>query len=141
MVDDRSEARLQLEGSAETLGCVAPHPGGLLRRSDVINASGRALASRARPRQPAPPRTELYGTEEIHFDIDRGSPLAGKRIQDLDLPSDSIIISVVREGSPIIPRGQVALQPGDRVVLTALVSAIPELWERFGHRRRRRRRR
>jgi CIC family chloride channel protein len=114
---------------------------GLLRRSDVINASGRALASRARPRQPAPARTELYGTEEIHFDIDSGSPLAGKRIQDLDLPSDSIIVSVVREGSPIIPRGQVALQPGDRVVLTALVSAIPELWERFGHRRRRRRRR
>jgi CIC family chloride channel protein len=116
---------------------------GLLRHSDVINASGRALATHARPAQPAPTpaQVELYGTEEMEFKVVSRSPLAGKRIRDIDLPTDSIIVSIVRDGSPIIPRGDVSLEPGDRVVLIALPSAIPELWERFGYHRRRRRRR
>jgi CIC family chloride channel protein len=114
---------------------------GLLRHSDVINASGRALAARGRPAQPAPTpaQVELYGTEEMEFKVGSRSPLAGKRIRDIELPTDSIIVSIVRDGSPIIPRGDVSLEPGDRVVLIALPSAIPELWERFGYHRRRRR--
>lgn len=114
---------------------------GLLRHSDVINASGRALAARARPAQPAPApaQVELYGTEEMEFKVTRRSPLAGKRIRDIDLPTDSIIVSIVRDGVPIIPHGDVSLAPGDRVVLIAIPSAIPELWERFGYHRRRRR--
>jgi len=114
---------------------------GLLRHSDVINASGRTLAARARPAQPAPTtaQVELYGTEEMGFKVTRRSPLAGKHIRDIELPTDSIIVSIVRDGSPIIPRGDVSLEPGDRVVLIALPSAIPELWERFGYHRRRRR--
>jgi CIC family chloride channel protein len=115
---------------------------GLLRHSDVINASGRALATRVRAAQPAPTPAlvELYGTDEMEFKVTRRSPLAGKRIRDIELPKDSIIVSIVRDGSPIIPRGDVSLEPGDRVVLIALPSAIPELWERFGYHRRRRRR-
>jgi CIC family chloride channel protein len=114
---------------------------GLLRHSDVINASGRLLATRARPAQPAPAtaRVELYGTEEMEFKVGSRSPLAGKHIREIDLPTDSIIVSIVRDGSPIIPRGDVSLEPGDSVVLIALPSAIPELWERFGYHRRRRR--
>jgi CIC family chloride channel protein len=114
---------------------------GLLRHSDVINASSRALATRARPGQPAPTpaQVELYGTEEMEFKVTRRSPLAGKRIRDIELPTNSIIVSIVRDASPIIPRGDVSLEPGDRVVLIALPSAIPELWERFGYHRRRRR--
>jgi CIC family chloride channel protein len=114
---------------------------GLLRHSDVINASGRALTTGARPPQPvrAPARVELYGTEEMEFKVISRSPLAGKHIRDIDLPTDSIIVSIVRDGSPIIPHGDVSLEPGDRVVLIALPSAIPELWERFGYHRRRRR--
>jgi CIC family chloride channel protein len=114
---------------------------GLLRHSDVINASGRALAARTRPAQPTPASAlvELYGTEEMEFKVTKRSPLAGKSIRDVELPKDSIIVSIVRDGSPIIPRGDVSLEPGDRVVLIALPSAIPELWERFGYHRRRRR--
>jgi len=114
---------------------------GLLRHSDVINASARALVSRTRPAQPAPApaQVELYGTEEMEFKVIGRSPLAGKRIQDIELPKDSIIVSIVRDGSPVIPHGDVSLEPGDRVVLIALPSAIPELWERFGYHRRRRR--
>jgi CIC family chloride channel protein len=115
---------------------------GLLRHSDVINASARALVSRTRPAQPAAPapaQVELYGTEEMEFKVIGRSPLAGKRIQDIELPKDSIIVSIVRDGSPVIPHGDVSLEPGDRVVLIALPSAIPELWERFGYHRRRRR--
>jgi CIC family chloride channel protein len=114
---------------------------GLLRHSDVINASGRALTTGARPAQRvrAPARVELYGTEEMQFKVISRSPLAGKHIRDIDLPTDSIIVSIVRDGSPIIPHGDVSLEPGDRVVLIALPSAIPELWERFGYHRRRRR--
>jgi trk system potassium uptake protein TrkA len=77
----------------------------------------------------------------VEFKVGSRSPLAGKRIRDIDLPTDSIIVSIVRDGSPIIPRGDVSLELGDRVVLIALPSAIPELWERFGYHRRRRRRR
>ncbi len=119
---------------------------GLLRHSDVINASGRALTASAQPgqpgqpAQPAPAQVELYGTEEMQLDVSSGSPLAGKRIRDIDLPADSIIVSIVRDDSPIIPRGDVSLEPGDRIVFIALPSAVPELWERFGQRRRRRKR-
>lgn len=45
------------------------------------------------------------------------SELSGKRIRDAGLPSQVLIGPILREGAVIVPRGDLALQPGDKITL------------------------
>ena len=47
------------------------------------------------------------------------SPCLGRSVHELDLPSQSLIGSVVRGSAAIIPRGAFRLEAGDRVLLLA----------------------
>jgi trk system potassium uptake protein TrkA len=48
------------------------------------------------------------------------SPVVGKTLRDLSLPPDSLIAVVLRNGEPIVPRGDTQLRTGDRIVLITL---------------------
>jgi trk system potassium uptake protein TrkA len=48
------------------------------------------------------------------------SPIAGKALRETVLPADSLIAVVMRDGNPIIPRGETVLHASDRVVLVTL---------------------
>lgn len=52
--------------------------------------------------------------------LDAASPVAGKRLKDIDLPENALIAVVIRDGRPIIPRGNNDLLPDDRLVLITL---------------------
>jgi trk system potassium uptake protein TrkA len=52
--------------------------------------------------------------------LDSESPVAGKRLKDIELPENALVAVVIREGKPIIPRGASLLVQGDRVVLITL---------------------
>lgn len=48
----------------------------------------------------------------------------GRRLRDLDLPEDSTLAVVIRDGTAIFPNGETILQPGDEVV--ALTRSVHE---------------
>ena len=55
------------------------------------------------------------------------SPAVGKAIRDLSLPTDTVIVSIIRDGKLVIPRGDTSLQAGDEVLAVSTVKAEPAL--------------
>ena len=94
---------------------------GIIRRRDIVRAYNvgrmRQLEFKQRAEQLS---LEPEGEAEfVQFEIDDTMPIAGKRIRDLCLPKECILVSVRRERELIMPHGETVLQTGDR--LTALV--------------------
>jgi Trk K+ transport system NAD-binding subunit len=54
--------------------------------------------------------------EIVEVQIDRDSPVAGKRVAGLSLPEGSRLISVMRDGHSEIAVGSTVLRPGDQVL-------------------------
>ena len=54
--------------------------------------------------------------EIVEVQIDAGAPAAGKRVERLELPEGSRLISVMRNGRSEIAVGSTELQPGDQVL-------------------------
>ncbi len=46
--------------------------------------------------------------------------VCGKPLRDLPLPGNSLVGYILRDGSPLVPRGDTVLAPGDRLILIAL---------------------
>ncbi len=63
--------------------------------------------------------------EIIELAIEEGSPLAGVRVADLEMPAGSLLISVLREGRGRVPTAETVLEAGDEIlaVLEAAVEA------------------
>jgi trk system potassium uptake protein TrkA len=54
--------------------------------------------------------------EIVEVQIDRDSPVAGKKVAGLALPEGSRLISVMRNGQAEIAVGTTVLRPGDQVL-------------------------
>jgi trk system potassium uptake protein TrkA len=54
--------------------------------------------------------------EIVEVMIDEGAPAAGRRVEGLDLPEGSRLISIMRNGHSEIAVGSTELQPGDQVL-------------------------
>jgi len=57
------------------------------------------------------------------------SPCQGKAIRELAFPSDTVIVSVIRGGKLIIPRGDTRLETGDEILAVSTVAAEKSLKE------------
>jgi len=55
------------------------------------------------------------------------SDLVGRPLRELDFPKGAIVGALVRDSEVIIPDGSTVIQPGDRVMIFALTSAIHEV--------------
>jgi trk system potassium uptake protein TrkA len=55
------------------------------------------------------------------------SMAAGRAVRDLDLPSESTLIAVLRKGQLIVPRGDTVLQPADEVLAVVHRSRLGQL--------------
>jgi trk system potassium uptake protein TrkA len=55
--------------------------------------------------------------EIIEIEVGQGSPVAGKRVSEVELPEGSLIISVLRQGSGFVPTGDTVIEAGDEVLL------------------------
>lgn len=62
--------------------------------------------------------------EVVEAVVDGGSPVAGRPLRDLDLPPESNIAVVIRNGSAFFPNGTTVLESGDEVV--ALTRGVHE---------------
>ncbi len=55
--------------------------------------------------------------EVIEFLISRDSPIEGKKISDIRLPANSLIIFISHQGEDIIPTGDTVIEQGDHLVM------------------------
>ncbi|MBC7292956.1 MAG: hypothetical protein H5T84_02405, partial [Thermoleophilia bacterium] len=100
-------------------------PVGILRRSDIIRAYGASFSQRDRRRVSfARRRAEHeFGLRLFEFTLEKSDPAVGQALHDIKTPPQSAIISIVRRDTPLVPREELRLQPGDRVVALALPNA------------------
>ncbi len=69
--------------------------------------------------------------EAIELDVVAQSPVGGRQLADVDLPSGSLVGGIVRNGAPILPRGNTVLRTGDRIVVFTLPEHIPSIENAF----------
>jgi len=68
----------------------------------------------------------------IEIVISPNSPVAGKRVAELNLPENIILMAVYRNGDLIVPRGDTELLEGDRIAVVGTFESIAKIKEVFG---------
>lgn len=85
---------------------------GLLRRADLVLAYSRLARN-----TPAPTQPEVMGDLKFfRVHLDAASPAAGRRVRELRLPEECILVSIRRDEHTLVPRGETQLKPGDCVI-------------------------
>lgn len=70
--------------------------------------------------------------EVVEIDITTDSAVAGQKIGQLDLPPNTLIISVIRDGNATIPHADTKLRDGDSVIAMIKAERERELRAVFG---------
>jgi len=70
--------------------------------------------------------------EIIELGIEEGSPVAGKRVADLEMPAGSLLISVLRDGRGTVPTGETVLEAGDEILAVLEESVEAQVTSFFG---------
>lgn len=107
-------------------------PVGVLRRSDITQAYAQVVGRREtaeRRRRLAPVAGD--DVRYLELEVARGSRAAGRRLRELDLTADAVIVAVRHRGATQIPRGDTRLHRGDRVTVIAARDAVDEVRARF----------
>jgi trk system potassium uptake protein TrkA len=68
--------------------------------------------------------------EAIRAAQEHGGGVVGRRLRDADIPADSKVASIIREGKMILPRGDESILPGDRIIIIGSPAAARE-WGRI----------
>src|ERR687895_367257 len=55
--------------------------------------------------------------EIIELVVSEDAPAAGQRVQDMELPEGSLVISVLRDGSGFVPKADTVVEAGDEVLV------------------------
>jgi trk system potassium uptake protein TrkA len=59
----------------------------------------------------------------VELNLPATSPCVGKAIRNLSLPPDTVVVSIIRDGKLVIPRGDTQLNAGDDVLAVSTVAA------------------
>ncbi|MBC8257665.1 MAG: chloride channel protein [SAR324 cluster bacterium] len=94
---------------------------GVLRRIDIIRAYNKAVTARAQDQHHAEILNirKLNQTGLTEVTLQPGSPVVGKRVKELRLGEDSLMVSVRRRGKLRIVRGETILHAGDQLTIFA----------------------
>jgi len=57
----------------------------------------------------------------VRVDLSEESPVVNKRIQDIKLPPDSVLVSIIRKDEVIVPKGNTVFLSGDDIIALTLV--------------------
>jgi trk system potassium uptake protein TrkA len=63
----------------------------------------------------------------VRLDLPADSPVINKEVKDIELPPDSVLVSIVRGEEVIVPKGNTVLKPGDDVIALTLIGNEPQL--------------
>lgn len=104
---------------------------GMVRRSDIIRAYNLAIMRR-QELQHRIDRLRLgrvTGVEFVEVEVSPDSPAAGKRVKELHVPEECIIVSVRRNRRILIPHGDTRIETGNKVVVLAASESLPQVWK------------
>ncbi|MBF0360418.1 MAG: potassium/proton antiporter [Oligoflexia bacterium] len=76
------------------------------------------------------PKDDMKG-DLFEFELSKGSPVCGRAIVDIDLPANTLIVLVQREGRIIVPRGTTVLSEDDLLLLLADKESLKSLGKIF----------
>ncbi|MFC1879133.1 chloride channel protein [Chloroflexota bacterium] len=95
---------------------------GIVRRSDIIRAYKIAITNRAESQHKVEMarQSKIDGASLIHIELLPSAQVVGKKISEISLPPDCLIISIRRGQKLIIAHGYTTLQTKDK--LTVFVS-------------------
>jgi trk system potassium uptake protein TrkA len=65
----------------------------------------------------------------VRVDLPKDSPAINKEIKDIELPADSVLVSILRGEEVIVPQGNTVLKTGDDVIALTLIGNEPQLLE------------
>jgi len=102
---------------------------GLVRRGDIIRAYDRAIAARAHHQHRADVLRlgQVDGTSFMDLRVSSRSPVVGRRISEIELPEECLIISVRRGRKLHMAHGYTTLEGGDRVTVFSGSACVPEV--------------
>ena len=63
----------------------------------------------------------------VRVDIPQDSPVANKPLKDINLPQNSVLVSILRGPDIIIPYGSTVILPGDEIIAATLIDVEKEL--------------
>jgi len=69
--------------------------------------------------------------EIIEFEIDDKSSLLGKKIKEISIPKDCLILSIRRKNNDLIPHGEFKIELNDLIIIIAQKEAINKLETAF----------
>ncbi len=95
---------------------------GQLTVRDIVRAYKSMLRRGIRRTSSLPPHTSLF---EVL--VGPGSPLAGRTLREANLPRDTLVISITRNGETIFPRASTQIKAGDVVMIMADPRSEPAL--------------
>jgi CBS domain-containing protein len=87
---------------------------GRLGIRDVVRAYKSTLRQSVRRVTALPPETVLF--EVV---VAASSPLVGLSLADASLPSDTLVVSILRDGEIVFPRASTEVVSGDRLTVRA----------------------
>jgi CBS domain-containing protein len=99
-------------------------PIGLLSRGDIVAVYLRSRDRQAQIARRARTLAQERSDEAITLDLPvrETDATVGRTLAELRLPRDAVITSVLRDGTILIPRGHLTLEPGDRLQVLTLAS-------------------
>jgi len=63
----------------------------------------------------------------VRLDLPADSPVINQQIQDIQLPADSVLVSILRGEQVIVPKGNTILKAGDDIIALTLIGNEPQL--------------
>jgi CIC family chloride channel protein len=102
---------------------------GMIRRQDIIHAYNHAIIKRAHHQHQVDTLRlgKLDGAGFTQVSIPRDAPAVGRRVSEIDLPADCLIVSVRRGRKLYIAHGNTLLQPEDQVTVFAADECLSEV--------------
>jgi len=97
---------------------------GVISMRDALGAYRQAMASNVRRI-----RSAEAGGSLVEAEIGARSTLIGKKVADAGWPRDAVLVSVRRGDRVIVPRGDLALDRGDRLTVFSVEKGRPALEE------------
>ncbi len=71
--------------------------------------------------------TGKSANETAEFEVPEGSPMAGKKLVELNLPEGALILLIRRGGQFVVPRGVTQIEEKDHLMVIASASALDKL--------------
>ena len=63
----------------------------------------------------------------VRVDLPSDSPVINKELQELQLPTDSVLVSIIRGDEVIVPKGNTVLKAGDDVIALTMIANEQQL--------------